>query len=89
MGAIPNPAPPLANDPEPEAKGDTSFLLWLAKNGPAWARIPATIAGILIAVVPTILLLSSFMNGTRAKVADDSVAKELQMAADTDATGRR
>lgn len=89
MGAIPNPAPPLPKDPEPDAKGDTSFLLWLAKSGPAWARIPAIIVGILIAVVPTILLLSSFMSGARAKVADDSVAKELQMAADTDATGRQ
>lgn len=58
---------------------DSSILLWLAKDGPRWARIPAMCAGLLVAVVPSLLL---FVNGFRAVkggVAEAPTATQLQL----------
>jgi hypothetical protein len=66
----------------------SSILIWLAKYGPSWARIPAIIAGILIAAVPTLLLLNNAVERWVFHSADDADSGQLQMAAAADATGQ-
>jgi hypothetical protein len=69
-------------NPQEEASSkpaDGSILLWLVKDGPAWARIPAVCAALLVTVVPTLLL---FVNGFRAvkgSVAEAPTATQLQL----------
>src|SRR3989442_5654388 len=60
---------------------ESTLLLWLAKDGPKWARIPATIAGLLVGVAPGGLLITNSLNRWREPVAESPAAKQLQMAA--------
>jgi hypothetical protein len=77
-----------APESETGKKDYSSFLLWLAQDGPAWARIPAIILGLLVAVVPTALLLTNAVGNIKVHVADDPATKQLQMAAAADVSGR-
>jgi hypothetical protein len=73
---------------ETKTEDSNAMLVWLAKHGPTWARIPAMITGIVIAAVPTLLLLNNAVERWVFHSANNSVAGQLQMAASADTTGR-
>ncbi len=76
MGAANTVNPPE----EPSSKpAEGSILLWLARDGPAWARIPAICAGLLVAVVPTLLLFVNGLRAVKGGVAQAPTATQLQL----------
>jgi len=60
-------------------KPDSSVLLWLAKDGPPWARIPAVCIGLLAALIPSFLLLANWATTYRKGIADSATAAQLAM----------
>ncbi len=76
MGAANGVNPPPQTDPKPT---DSSILLWLAKDGPVWARVPAICAGLLIAVVPSLLLSINEFKAVKGSVAEAPAATQLQL----------
>jgi hypothetical protein len=74
------------NDESKKDESSASFLQWLAKLGPAWSRAPAIIASILVATVPTLLLLSNAFEKWVWHSPSGDAGSQLQMAATTDAT---
>lgn len=78
MGA----ANPVNPQDEPSSKPtDGSILLWLAKDGPRWARIPAICAGLLVAVVPALVLFVNALKAMKSGAAEAPAAAQLQMGA--------
>jgi hypothetical protein len=67
---------------------DNAFLLWLAKDGPAWARIPAIVATLLIGIVPTLLLIENSLSKYSQTSSEKPAATQLQLAAAGDLSAR-
>lgn len=59
---------------------ESSFLLWLIRNGPPWARMLAIGVGLLVAVAPTLLLVFNWVPPLkRQSVAEPPTATQLQL----------
>jgi hypothetical protein len=82
----PDPVQNQAEDDNAKAdrKTDVSVLNWLAKDGPKWARVPAILAILLVALASPAVLVINSVKGLTPKIADSNAAKELQTAAVTD-----
>jgi hypothetical protein len=67
---------------------DNTILLWLVKNGPRWARIPAIVATLVITIVPTLLLVGNSLTKWRQAAAEKPANTQLQLAAAGDLSAR-
>jgi hypothetical protein len=76
---------PVGQDNENSApnKPDSSVLLWLVKDGPKWARIPAICIGLLVAASPALILVNNWATTYRKATAEDATAAQLQMGVTT------
>lgn len=67
---------------------DNAILLWLAKDGPTWARVPAIIIALLVGVVPTVLLVESSIEKYSQTTAEKPAKTQLELAASADLSAR-
>lgn len=70
---------PVGQDNPAPNKPDSSFLLWLVRDGPRWARIPAICVGLLVAASPCLVLVSNWATTYRKGIADAATAAQLGM----------
>jgi hypothetical protein len=80
---------PATNPPAAKDQDESSLLLWLAKRGPKWARIPAVLVGLTVAIVPSLILVGNWATAYRKTLADQSTVAKLELGVSTQLTAER